>query len=221
MKKRETEETRLDDCWNRIGIWGDKQCPELARTPHCRNCETYSRASHRLLDRKPPAGYLPQWTKLLARPVEATVQGKISVLVFRIENEWFALATELFHEVAEAREIHSIPHRSNRTLLGIVNVRGEIHLCVSVASLLGMNQQAGAATCKHMLIATMQEQTVAFPAAEVSGLRHYHPGELQAVPATLPGDANRCSRGLLRWKERHIAVLDEHILAEQLMRSLQ
>ena len=32
----------IDDCWNRIGIHGDKSCPLLAEHIHCRNCSVYS-----------------------------------------------------------------------------------------------------------------------------------------------------------------------------------
>lgn len=221
MRSKKSERITLDDCWNRTGIWGDKKCPELTRTPHCRNCEVYSQASRQLLDRKPPAGYLQSWTRLLAKPKESIVSGKISVLVFRLGPEWFALATSLFNEAAETKDVHSIPHRTNRTLLGIVNVRGEIHLCISMASLLGMDEQAEAETGKHMLIATIKDQPVAFKTAEVSGIRHYHPDELQKVPSTLSKEASACSKGLLRWKQQHIAVLDEQILSEKLIRSLQ
>ncbi len=41
----------IDDCWNRIGIHGDKTCPLLADHIHCRNCAVYSAAATRLLDR--------------------------------------------------------------------------------------------------------------------------------------------------------------------------
>jgi len=41
----------IDDCWNRIGIHGDKSCPLLAEHIHCRNCSVYSAAATRLLDR--------------------------------------------------------------------------------------------------------------------------------------------------------------------------
>ncbi|MCW1245836.1 chemotaxis protein CheW, partial [Pseudomonas sp. SAICEU22] len=41
----------IDDCWNRIGVHGDKSCPLLAEHIHCRNCSVYSAAATRLLDR--------------------------------------------------------------------------------------------------------------------------------------------------------------------------
>ncbi len=41
----------IDDCWNRIGIHGDRSCPLLVDHIHCRNCSVYSAAATRLLDR--------------------------------------------------------------------------------------------------------------------------------------------------------------------------
>ena len=46
-----TDTQAIDDCWNRIGIHGDKSCPLLAEHIHCRNCSVYSAAATRLLDR--------------------------------------------------------------------------------------------------------------------------------------------------------------------------
>ena len=41
---------RIEDCWNKIGVWGNQECPELERVIHCRNCPVYSSAAARLLD---------------------------------------------------------------------------------------------------------------------------------------------------------------------------
>ncbi|SDV46390.1 chemotaxis protein CheW [Chitinasiproducens palmae] len=43
----------VDDCWNRIGVYGDASCERLAEAIHCRNCEVYASAAIRLLDRVP------------------------------------------------------------------------------------------------------------------------------------------------------------------------
>ena len=32
----------VNDCWNRIGVRGDRSCPELKQYVHCRNCPVYS-----------------------------------------------------------------------------------------------------------------------------------------------------------------------------------
>ena len=34
----------VDDCWNRIGVSGDRSCPELQAHLHCRNCSVSSSA---------------------------------------------------------------------------------------------------------------------------------------------------------------------------------
>ena len=42
-----TDALAIDDCWNRIGIYGDKSCPVLPEHIHCRNCSVYSAAATR------------------------------------------------------------------------------------------------------------------------------------------------------------------------------
>ncbi|HTJ92190.1 MAG TPA: chemotaxis protein CheW [Pararobbsia sp.] len=41
----------LDDCWNRIGVQGDRTCERLTDVVHCRNCSVYAHAAMSLLDR--------------------------------------------------------------------------------------------------------------------------------------------------------------------------
>lgn len=66
--------------------------------------------------------------------------GKLSFVVFRIGPELFALPTQVLHEVAESRGIHSLPHRRHSVVLGLVNIRGELLICVSVGRLLGLDR---------------------------------------------------------------------------------
>ena len=58
--------------------------------------------------------------------------------MFRLGAEWFALPTIAVDEVAELRGIHSLPHRRGGMLLGLVNVQGELIVCVSLARVLGL-----------------------------------------------------------------------------------
>ncbi len=37
--------TAQGDCWNRIGVSGDRSCPELATVVHCHNCPVFSGSS--------------------------------------------------------------------------------------------------------------------------------------------------------------------------------
>jgi chemotaxis-related protein WspD len=217
---------KVNDCWKRNGVWGDKQCPDLVRWRHCRNCEVYSRTGRQLLDRKLPAGYVQAWTRQLAKPEETPLPGRISTLVFRIGPEWFAMATRLFAEVLETREVHTIPHRSNRILRGLINVRGEMQLCVSIGKILGVDKDFsaeetdGSKIITRMLLFSMHGEQIAFHVNETCGIHPYHPSELQPLPATLSSEASACSRGLLQWQGHHVAILDEDILFEKMMESI-
>src|SRR5690349_21072075 len=114
------------DCWNSIGTQGNSSCAELEKVIHCRNCAIYSRAALQLLNRPLPEGYRREWTEHLARPSDLARGARTSTVVFRLHGQWFALPTYLLQEVAEQRAVHSIPHRRQGVLLGLVNIRGEL-----------------------------------------------------------------------------------------------
>lgn len=218
---------KVDDCWRRIGVWGSKECPELANCLHCHNCEIFSRTGRQLLDRKLPAGYTQTWTKLLAKPEENPLSGRVSILIFRIGPEWLAMPTQLFVEVMEVKDVHSLPHRNNKILRGLINVRGDLQLCFSAGTLLGVDKDFSAENTddskafSRMLLVSMEGEQLAFFANEVYGLHLYHPSELKPLPATLPKETSAYSKGLLHWRDRHVAVLDEAIVIKKLMESIQ
>ena len=130
-----------NDCWNKIGVKGDRSCSELPKYVHCRNCPVFTAKGQRLFERDPPPGHLAEWTKRLAEPEVAIEQGTVSVLVFRIGEEWMAADIALLVEIGEMRPIHTIPHRTNEILSGLVNIRGELELCVSLGGLLGIKSE--------------------------------------------------------------------------------
>ena len=73
-------------------------------------------------------------------------QGKaISVLIFRLGEEWLAFRTHTVAEVTLPRPVHRIPHRSNAVLSGMVNLQGQVQLCVSLHGLLGV-------TCRSSVV---------------------------------------------------------------------
>jgi chemotaxis-related protein WspD len=82
--------------------------------------------------------YRLERTSHFAREKKLAASGKISAMLFRVGPEWLSLPTTLFQEVAPNRLIHSLPHRRQGIVLGLVNVRGELLICVSLARLLGI-----------------------------------------------------------------------------------
>ncbi|MDW8307886.1 MAG: chemotaxis protein CheW [Verrucomicrobiales bacterium] len=134
----------MHDCWRTIGVQGTATCVELQKFVHCRNCPVYSAAALQLLDRPLWPEYLREQTLHYAEPRRKTTPARLSVLVFRLGWEWLALPTVAFQEIVEVRFIHSLPHRRNGIVLGLVNVRGELIVCVSLGRLLGLETAAGA-----------------------------------------------------------------------------
>lgn len=108
------DDAHIDDCWNRIGVHGDKQCPLLARHVHCRNCDVYAAAATRLLDRY---ALMQDHQAAAAQPVEENT-GR-SMLLFRLGEEWLALATASLAEIAPLQAVHSLPHQRSRVLQGL------------------------------------------------------------------------------------------------------
>ncbi len=126
-----------NDCWNRIGVRGDRTCPELTQVGHCHNCPVFAAAGRTFLNASSPAGYVDEWTERLAAPVEKAAADLQSVFTFRLAEEWLALPVGVLVEVTGMRPVHRIPFHAG-ILAGIVNVRGELNLCVHLSILLGL-----------------------------------------------------------------------------------
>ena len=213
----------LDDCWNRIGVHGDKSCPRLLELVHCRNCPVYAAAAIRLLDRY--ALQRDELAEVEAQPLAADHATR-SLLVFRLGEEWLALVTRSLVEVAPLSPIHSLPHPRARALLGVANVRGTLVACLSLAELLGLDTTGVPATLSNrrvaprMLVLAAAGGNLLAPVDEVDGIHAFDLGLLVAAEQSSTLDAAKCSRGVLQWRGRSLRLLDEEKLLHSMIRSL-
>jgi chemotaxis-related protein WspD len=222
-----------DDCWNRIGVTGDRSCPELVSVLHCRNCSVFTAAGRQFLDASPPPGYLEEWAQRLALPLEepgwSGASATLSVLVFRLGEEWLALPVAVLVEVASTRAIHRIPHRAG-LLAGLVNIRGELLLCTHLDRLLGIGTEDSPPRTRPVAhqqrFLVVQRESPApgnaterwvFPVHEVDQVRRFSPGELREVPITLGEPGQHLTRGVFHHEGRAIGYLD----AERLFQTLR
>ena len=218
----------LQDCWNQVGVWGDSSCPRLAETVHCRNCPVYASASARLLHGEPPADYLREWTERLAQPRPAAESAKtVSVMIFRLGPEWFALSARVFQEVAEPRPVHSLPHRRGKVVRGVVNIRGELVVCVSLGGALRVEETAGVnghgptgTVYERLLVVATPAGRLAFAVSEVHGIEGFAPDQVLPVPETVALASARFTRGVLPWQGRRVGYVDDDLLFQNLNRSL-
>lgn len=219
-----SETAEVFDCWNKIGGYGDATCAELDKFVHCRNCPVYSAAARQLLDRSPPPDYRHGWVQRFSRVKQRVKPGKMSVVIFRISTEWLALPTWTFQEVAEQRRIHSVPHRRQGILLGLINIRGELLLCVSLGRLLGIESDTErdkpSNHCDRLVVTQWQGSLLTFPVNEIHGVHRYHPEEIKEPPATIARSNSNFIQGILTWQEKSVNCLDEGLLFSTLNRRL-
>ncbi|WP_341782896.1 chemotaxis protein CheW [Pseudomonas putida] len=208
------DDAHIDDCWNRIGVRGDKQCPLLERHVHCRNCEVYAAAATRLLDRYA----LVQEYQAAAVQPDAENTGR-SMLLFRLGEEWLALATACLAEIAPLQAVHSLPHQRSRLLHGVANVRGALVPCLSLADLLGVQagstEQRSARAMPRMLILAAEGGPVVMAVEEIDGIHRLDPQLLGSGR-----DATRFTAAVLQWRGRSVRVLDDQHLLSAVQRSL-
>jgi chemotaxis-related protein WspD len=197
-----------DACWNRIGVRGDRSCPELVTVTHCHNCPVFATAGRRFLDAPSPPDYLDEWTARLASPDEGAAGEQFSVLVFRLGDEWLAVPVGVLVEVTRPRAPHRIPHRAG-LLAGVVNIRGELHLCIRLDLLLGITAgDSGSGNNNPRLIVIRREsEGWAFAADEVDQVHRPAEGVIPAAP-TLSRAVAKLTRGVFSLGSRSVGLLD-------------
>ena len=216
-----------DRCWKRIGVWGKEtpRCPELNRVIHCRNCDLFTQAGRNLLERDLPEEYEDEWGQVLLEKKGEEPIGTFPVVTFRIEKEWLALPAQVFAEIIDAVRIHTLPHRKKQVLKGVVNVHGEIHICVSLGHLIGLEEE-GEEKVKvkrlheRMLVVSKDGDQWVFPVKEIHGIHHVHSSQFQNVPVTVAKSKSTFTKGIFKWKDEHVALLDDELLFYSLKRSI-
>ena len=225
---------QVNNCWNNIGVYGDRTCKELETVIHCRNCPVYSTAGRSLLERDVPVDYLNEWTAILAshHPPPLAVGNQaafrigraadtFSAIVFRLSNELFALPVGVLQEVTHQCAIHTLPHRSNDLFLGLVNIRGEILLCASLSHLLGLETMKPLSIDKNcrMLVVGKNGKWV-FPVNEVHRIYRFHLNEFKATPVVISRSQETYSQGVIDWHHKKVNYLNAELLLDTLARRI-
>jgi len=226
----------LNDCWNKIGVMGDRSCSELATVIHCHECSVYAEAGDYLLEREPPQNYLNEWIDILAETLveqEETESDEIvirtaeaiSVIIFRLGDERLAFPVKILQEVTHPCVIQPLPHRSNELFLGLVNIRGETLLCASLSHLLNLEPieetttnllpwlpGSRLVTRNRMIVAGHGIDKWVFPVDEVHGVYRFHLNELRDIPVVIVKAALAYTQGIIHWQGKKVNYLDSELL---------
>ncbi|MFL9868015.1 chemotaxis protein CheW [Paraburkholderia fungorum] len=226
----EERTVNFDDCWNRIGVRGDSSCERLVDYVRCLNCPVFEAAAAKLLERPIPlvdlalhdADTPAQQMERRHDPQGASE----SFLIFRIGREWLALPTPIFKRIVQTRPIHTLPHRQHRAVLGVVNVQGDLLVCLSLAHLLGFeaDTSAGNDQSRHdlprLLVVSRAEEHAVLPVDQVDGVHRIALTTFCSPPATLSHAAAAHTRAVAPWRGVTVGLLDADALFNTLNRSL-
>lgn len=178
-----------------------------------------------MLDRDLPASYRAERTEHFAAHKTDSAPGKLSLLIFQLGAEQFGLPTAMVQEFARHRPVHSLPHRKQKIALGLVNIGGELVICVSLARLLGVEPDTSRLAprtniCERVLVLNWQGNRFAFPVDDVLGVSRFQTDELKTAPATVAKAASTLVRGVIAWQGKTIGCLDDNLLLSALNQSL-
>lgn len=215
--------SRRARCWEEIGVWGDRSCPELEKHLHCQNCPVYEDAGRGMLDRAATTEYLENNRGLLEEDARNRVTERgLRIVPFRLGKEWFALRAALFGAVVSPRRLQRIPHLRSPILEGIKMIQGETLIQFNLAALLEVEstQEKPAGNDARLnprdaVIGSGSNRWV-FHAGAFGAVAEIVESGLEAPPVTLGKASANFTRGLIETDGRRVALLDDELLLYRL-----
>ena len=110
-------------------------------------------------------------------------------------------------------------------MLGVVNVHGELLVCVGLNRVLGLTDvsdvkgETSRSVQKRLLVVRREDMRAVFLVDEMSGIHHIDPKALKDPPSTV-SKATAYSKKVLRWRDHSVGLLDDQLLFYTLKRSL-
>lgn len=220
----------VDDCWNRIGVRGDRSCSKLPTHIHCHNCEVFASAAQTLLDRPALPDYTAELTQFVAEPAASRRMRDQSVVLFAVAGEGFAVPTTCVMEMTDVSRPRPIPHRHNPVFRGLCKIRGQLELCISLRGLLGISAAAPAASKPQgggegarepVLVVEIEGERWAWLIDAVSGVHRYERESVLESPSQAHKAASYVSGLIPQPDGRHFGLLDVTRVHERSLESLR
>ncbi len=207
-----------EQCWEQIGVYGSCTCDILEQYEHCRSCPVYLYSGRLLFKKVADDEFIKDWTKLYSQEKEHDRQDKKSVVMFKIQNEWFAIETGLFQEAVVNKLIHIVPGRTNKYLYGIVNVNGELFLSIAMESFLGLDRSSDQDfNAKNLLVLNFDDQRYCFPIDEYDSVAGIRIDDLEEIPHTLSKMEDNIIKSVFRntykYKENNETKLVDRVVS--------
>lgn len=215
----------LNKCWKKSRLDTEEVCEKLNEFGNCRNCPDFSLAARSLLDRPFSNVLLDDWSERLSGVKDSSISNEISVVIFRISDEWLALDTHFMQEVAEIKMIHTVPARTNSVFLGLVNVNGELLPCMSSVEIFGLTENfhshpEGKQSYRRMIAVQKENNRFVFQVDEVLCVSQISRDVMEPLPDTLVSSDNALTTKLFDFEGATVGFLDTERFFQALTRSL-
>jgi chemotaxis-related protein WspD len=177
------------------------------------------------MQRELPPGYRHEWAAHFAEPDLPSRATDRAGLVFCVGSEWLCLPAGLCITVAEAAPAHGVPHRDRRVLTGIVNVRGKLYPCLSLAALMGIGDAEAPPTGRRvyprLIVMRLEGHDFALPVQDVHGIHRYAASDVAPPPATIVRTMHRYLTGVLDVGQYKVGCLDAELVGYQFAGALK
>lgn len=143
------------------------------------------------------------------------------VLLVRVAGELVGLPVPIVMSVLEPRPVRRLPHVRDEVVLGLTNVDGDLHVCVSLEVVLGHERPdvRRPPSPRGRLVALGRGRIEwIVPVDEVLGLPEVAPDTLEQAPATLTREENALVLGLFPAGDERAGLLDADVLLDVLRR---
>lgn len=184
------------------------------------------KANH-LFERSPDEEYIKEWTESLRRPSPSEdEQRALSVLIFRLGQEWLAWPTIFLKEVTQRKSFHRIPHRSGKILRGIVNLNGGLQLYVALNELLDIEMPIRPLSnyfhyqLDRMVAISKEGELWVFPVDEIDGIYNWNILAIKNAPINISKSSINYIKGVMKMDTKKVGLLDEELIFCSLKRSL-
>ena len=140
-----------------------------------------------------------------------------------------ALPSHMIQEVVNMGPIHSIPNITSKALRGLVNIHGNLQICVSIGRVLGLEKlirteeelDPDYISPERLVVVLQDNHLVAFPVSEVKGIIRYTPDMIKDLPVTVSGSKAVYTMGILYLDGMDIGLLKDKPLFKTLTKDLE
>lgn len=174
-----------------------------------------------LLTRTPTKAYQQEWAELMSGETKISKKGQeVSMVVFRLGVESFALETKYFSDISLPKIVHKLPMIKNPAVMGVVNIKGQIKTVISLHKLLDLDALENPYQ-QRLLVMEDNQEVWAFVADELFGIFTLDKETIGNVPINITKSSVNFLKGTFHWGERGaVGLLDETLLFPMLRRKI-